>query len=41
MQIKYVSNNMKYLPDDVGNEISIVQLLTVDTSVFILLTAAE
>ena len=25
---------MKYLPDDVGDEIGVVQLLTVDTSVF-------
>ena len=32
---------MKYLPDDVGNEIGIVQLLTVDTAVFNLLAAAE
>ena len=32
---------MKYLPDDVGDEIGIVQLLTVDTSVFNPLAAAE
>ena len=32
---------MKFLPDDVGNEMGVVQLFTVDTSVFKPLGAAE
>ena len=32
---------MNYLPDDVGNEIGVIQVFTVDTSVFNALAAAE
>ena len=32
---------MNYLPDDVGNEIGVTQVFTVDTSIFNALAAAE